>query len=458
MTGPGPTRRAVLGTLVAAGTLAACDTPQRRPEPLPVVVVGAGVAGLAAARLLVEAGVPVRVLEARDRIGGRIETERRQGVTLDLGASWIHGYAGNPLTALAREARATTRATSYSSAVRYVAPALAANGLRAPDTGRWSALVRVSRRHSWSLEGDESVAAALRRELPPAGRSVTERADLAFHLNATLVTEWGADARDLSSRHADDGREFGTYGEDLLFPDGYDRVVAHLARDLSIDTGVTVAEIDWSGDPVELRTGAGTVRASAAVVTVPVEVLRQGAVRFTPDLPGPAATALHAIRTGVLSKTFLHFPEPFWPREVDWHEYLGPVPGRWSQWLSLPGAGAAVLVGFHGGDAARAIEAAAPRAVAAQAMRTLRRMFGPTLPEPTRCRSTAWSLDPLARGSYSYPAVGVSRGMRASLQEPLSGRVFLAGEATEPDYAATVHGAYLSGRRAATQVLAGRSA
>ena len=138
----------MLGSVVAAGVLAACDTAPRRTGPLPVVVVGAGVAGLAASRLLVEAGVPVRVLEARDRIGGRIETVREQGVTLDLGASWIHGYVGNPLTALAREAAADTVATSYSSTALHVAPSLAASGLRAPDTDRWSALVRAASRHS----------------------------------------------------------------------------------------------------------------------------------------------------------------------------------------------------------------------------------------------------------------------------------------------------------------------
>ena len=160
----------------------------------------------------------------------------------------------------------------------------------------------------------------------------------------------------------------------------------------------------------------------------------------------------------MLSKTFLQFREPFWPIDVDWQEYLGPVPGRWSQWLSLSRAGAPVLVGFHGGDAARALETANPRVVAAEAMRTLRTMFGASIPEPTSCRTTEWSRDPFARGSYSYPAVGVSRSVRQVLQEPLAGRVFLAGEATDPDYAATVHGAYLSGRRAARQVLAGRSA
>ena len=448
----------MLGSVVAAGVLAACDTAPRRTAPLPVVVVGAGVAGLAASRLLVEAGVPVRVLEARGRIGGRIETVREQGVTLDLGASWIHGYVGNPLTALAREAAADTMATSYSSSALHVAPSLAAGGLRAPDTDRWSALVRGASRHSRGRESDEPLSVAIHREQPPATLSATERADLAFHLNATLTTEWGADPRDLSSSYVNDGKEFGTYGEDLLFPDGYDQVVDHLARDLPIDTGVIVEEIDWSSDPVELRTSAGPVRAGAVVVTVPVELLRQRAIGFTPDLPGPAAEAIGATRTGVLSKTFLQFPEPFWPTDVDWHEFLGPVPGSWSQWLSLARAGAPVLVGFHGGDAARAFETADSHEVAAGAMRTLRTMFGDSIPEPTSSRTTAWSQDPFARGSYSYPAVGVSRDVREALQEPLAGRVFLAGEATDPDYAATVHGAYLSGQRAARQVLTARSA
>ena len=89
------------------------------------------------------------MLEARDRIGGRIDTLREGGVILDLGASWIHGYDGNPLTALAREAGAPTLATSYSSTDLHVAPSLVAAGLRAPDSSRWRALVRSAIRRSW---------------------------------------------------------------------------------------------------------------------------------------------------------------------------------------------------------------------------------------------------------------------------------------------------------------------
>ena len=114
------------------------------------------------------------------------------------------------------------------------------------------------------------------------------------------------------------------------------------------------------------------------------------------------------------------------------------------KWLSLARADAPVLVGFHGGDSARAVESADPRGRRSGHAHP-GAMFGELDPDPAGCRTTAWSQDPFARGSYSYPAVEGGREVRAALQEPIADRVFLAGEATDPDYAATVHGAYRSG-------------
>ena len=347
--------------------------------------------------------MPVRVLEARDRIGGRIETVREQGVTLDLGASWIHGYVGNPLTALAREAAAPTVATSYSSSALHVAPSLAASGLGAPDTDRWSALVRAASRHSRSRESDEPLSVALHREQPPAALSATERADLAFHLNATFATEWGADPHDLSSSYVNDGKEFGTYGEDLLFPDGYDQVVDHLARDLPIDTGVIVEEIDWSSDPVVLRTSAGSVRASAVVVTVPVELLRQRRDRVHARPPGSggrgdrrdphgrAQQDLPAVPRAVLAdrRRLARVPRAgAWPVVA----VAQPVPS------GCPGAGR--VPRRRRGPA---LEAADPRVAPGRSHAHAACHVRCSIPEPTSCRTTEWSQDPFARGSYSYP-------------------------------------------------------
>ena len=115
-------------------------------------------------------------------------------------------------------------------------------------------------------------------------------------------------------------------------------------------------------------------------------------------------------------------------------------------------AGPPVLVAFHGGDRAREIETAHSGDVRREAMRTLRSMFGQDIPAPLALRTTRWSRDRFAHGSYSTNAVGSTRADRVALGEPVHGRLFFAGEATEPDYSSTVHGAYRSGRRVARQV------
>ncbi len=403
-----------------------------------VVVVGAGVAGLTAAGRLRRAGYDVRVLEARRRIGGRVHTWRGWGAPLDLGASWIHGYAaGNPLTPIARRAGARLVPSSYDATRVHVDARLDVR----PQYDRWDRVVEEAL--AVARPGDSVADAVARRA---RGLDAGERAALGFHLNATYTTEWGAGPEELSARTVDAGKEYGPTGEDAFFPDGYDAVPAHLARHLSVELGVEVRRVRLRGGGVRVETDRGALDAAAAVVTVPLGLL--GLV----DLPARHAEAVSRLGMGVLSKTFLRFERPFWPPEVDWQEYLGPRGDAWAEWFSVAKAGPPVLVAFHGGDRARALEAADPREVTADAVRALRRMFGSGVPAPLAVRTTDWSQDRFALGSYSVNAVGSGPADRRVLATPIAGRIFLAGEATEPAYHSTVHGAYLTGLRAARQV------
>ena len=188
------------------------------------------------------------------------------------------------------------------------------------------------------------------------------------------------------------------------------------------------------------------------MVTVPLGALKHEGIEFVPRLPERHGQAIDRLGVGVLSKTFLLFEKPFWPVDEDWQEFLGPRHGAWAEWFSLAKTGPPVLVAFHGGDRARTIERAAAGDVRSDAMRTLRSMFGHDIPAPLAMKTTGWSLDRFAHGSYSTNAVGSTRADRVALGEPVAGRIFFAGEATEPDYSSTVHGAYRTGLRVARQV------
>ncbi len=450
-------RRAVVA-LGAASLAAALPAPAvaRRRGGDPVVVVGAGMAGITAADRLRRAGYDVRVLEARRRIGGRIHTWRGwHGSPLDLGASWIHGYAGgNPITPIARRAGARLVPSSYSSYQLRIDPALRADGVTRPHSGRWARMVAEAERSARHRPQDESLAAAVRRAAVGRHLSRIERDELAFYLNADYVTEWGADADELSARTVDQGKEYGKTGEDAFFPHGYDRVPHYLARHLTVDTGVVVRRVVLRHRGVDVHTSAGTLHARAVVVTVPLGVLKHEGIEFVPGLPDRHHRAIDRLGMGVLSKTFLRFDAPFWPVHVDWQEYLGPRHGAWGEWFSTAKAGSPVILCFHGGDRARAVEQARPAEVRGEAMHVLRTMFGHGIPDPVASTTTGWSYDRFSHGSYSTNAVGSTRADRLTLGEPVGRRLFFAGEATEPDYGSTVHGAYRTGLRAAREVSA----
>lgn len=445
----------ILGGATASLVGAAGEAPSRGDSDRPVVVIGAGVAGIVAADRLRRWGYSVRVLEARHRIGGRVHTWRGwPDAPLDLGASWIHGYAaGNPITPIAHRAGARLVPSSYDSGQVRIDRRLRAEGAR-PHWGRWTRIVEEALRHAARRPHDESLARAVRRRVARLDLDEVERAELAFSLNATYTTEWGADPRALSAHTVDEGKEYGPTGEDAFFPDGYDHVVTYLARHLNVDLGVVVRRLVLRRDGVRVETSAGSIDARAVVVTVPLGVLKHDGIAFAPGLPRRHQLAIDRLGVGVLSKTSLLFEKPFWPSEVDWQEYLGPQHGAWAEWFSLAKAGPPVLVAFHGGDRARALEVAEDGDVRKAAMRALRSMFGQGIPTPLAVKTTQWSRDPFARGSYSVNAVGSTRADRVALGQPVAGRIFFAGEATEPDYSSTVHGAYRSGRRVARQVVA----
>jgi monoamine oxidase len=157
---------------------------------------------------------------------------------------------------------------------------------------------------------------------------------------------------------------------------------------------------------------------------------------------------------GLLNKTYLRFAEAFWPEEPEWLGYIPTRKGEWAEWLNIYAyTGQPILVGFNAGRYGRQIEHLADAEIVSAAMKTLRTLYGAEIPDPEAWLITRWASDPFAWGSYSYLPPGATPAVRATLAEPVAERLFFAGEATAQDYPATVHGALLSGRRAAQQII-----
>ena len=437
-----------------------------RRERRRVIVVGAGIAGLGAARALAERGFEVVVLEARDRIGGRCHTQ--DGV--DLGAHWIHGTEGNPITTLARQYAVDTLFvggdSTYTGGWEHLA--LYGPGGRAL-TGDdkltsilladeiWDELDAMRRRLAAAGEPDLSVGEALRRVLQNRALPDAERRSAEWHFTLWARDDCAADPDALSFQWADDGYEVYGYG-DSVFLHGFGAIVQRLAEGLDIRLGHVVEEIRHdgaAGAPVRVTTSRGVVEGDAVVVTLPLGVLKAAPPRFQPALPERKRAAIARLGTGSIAKVIVRFAAPFWPREQYCFGYLGDPQGCPATidnlWKThrLP-----VLVMMAGGELGREIERWPEREVREWALRILRDVFGDRVTEPVAISRTGWSRDPFARGSYSYIALGATPDDIEALAAPVGDRLYFAGEATYRHHWGSAHGAYASGLREAARIAA----
>lgn len=416
-----------------------------RAQGAGVIVVGAGLAGLSAARALADREVPVTVVEARDRIGGRVHTSTLwPDLPMDLGASWIHGTRGNPLTVLARAAGARLVETDYDSAL-----ALGPGGEEIePDYDGAERLLAKALRVAEGAGNDLSVWQALTESQGWAAASKAERRMLRHVLNATLEQEYGGALARLSAWHGQDAEEF--EGPDALFPAGFGQIAAHLAQGLDLRLGHPVARVE----PGRVVLADGTTMAGRVVLTVPLGVLKAGRIALSDPLSPARQEAIDRLEMGLLNKVWLRFDRAAWPDGVDWIEWLGPEPGLWAQWVSLTHRlRVPVLLGFNAADPAREVERLDDRATVDAATQALRAMFGNAFPAPVAAQVTRWGQDRWSLGSYSFNAVGARPGMREALQgADWDGALWFAGEACAEGYFGTAHGAVLSGRAVAERL------
>jgi monoamine oxidase len=422
-----------------------------------VIVVGAGVAGLTAARLLQEQGLTVIVLEARDRVGGRVHTLRDGRIT-DLGASWIHGVDDSPVAAAAEAFGMPSIEFTVggyqpdSRPIAYYAP----DGTRMTDAAAAHFAADIH-------EVDAALTVAVASSVPDASyRDVTEEALVRMpwdaertqrvreYLEHRSEEQYGVRIEDLAAHGLDDDS---IDGDEVVFPNGYDELPTHLAEGLDIRLSHAVNGVDWS-DGARVSTAGEQLTADAVVLTVPVGVLKSGAVEVVPPLPSANAAALARLEMNAFEKVVLRFPTRFWDADVYAIRQQGPEGRWWHSWYDLsPLHGEPTLLTFAAGPAARGIREWTDAEVAESVMDQLRRLFGDGIPAPAGIHCTAWQDDPFARGSYAYMTVGSTTADHDDLATPVGGVLHIAGEATWTDDPATVPAAMLSGHRAAERII-----
>lgn len=412
-----------------------------------VVVVGAGAAGLAAARVLHDAGVSVTVFEARNRIGGRIWTDRSwAGFPLEHGAEMIHGSGAITWQYLAPEAP-TVNYGDYEE-FRYAVGGRVWTHAELQSRPDFRTVLRLEYEELPKLQPspDLSVRAWVQRR--GLGEEATRYAE------RLLSDIYLADPAELSvAELAHEERTAHMSGGNFRIPEGYDLVVSRLAEGITVRCGSPVRRIRWRAG-VAVETNAGVVAADAAIVTVPLSLLAQGTLVFAPALPRQKIEAINALRTGSAIKFHLLFRNRWWPEDLGVLVSLTDVSAAWvsgkGQKSALP-----TLTGWVTASRARALEPLSDEEMLQRVLRDLATATGSPAPteEYMGGRVIRWDAEEWSKGGYSYVPVG-AHGARAVLAQPVEDRLFFAGEATAYDSnPATVHGAILSGQRAAREVL-----
>lgn len=435
------------------------------PSKPNVIIIGAGLAGLAAARQLLAFGFKVIVLEGRKRAGGRVYTKKMEGgnrsAAADLGGSVLTGTLGNPLGILARQLhcplhKVRDKCPLYRPDGKPVDPDM--------DTKVENAFNRLLdnasrlRQLMGEVSVDVSLGAALEtfREVYGDAVTVEEMNLFNWHLanleyaNAGLLSKLS-----LAFWDQDDPYDMG--GDHCILPGGNGRLVQALTENLSIFYEKTVNTLRYSSEGVQVVAGSQVYEGDMALCTVPLGVLKSGSIKFVPELPQRKLDGIKRLGFGLLNKVSMLFPHVFWGTELDTFGHLSDDPARRGEFFLVYSyatvAGGPLLIALVAGEAAHKFESMPPTDAVTRVLQILRGIYEPQgidVPDPIQTVCTRWGADPFSLGSYSHVAVGASGDDYDILAEHVGdGRLFFAGEATTRRYPATMHGAFLTGLREA---------
>lgn len=444
-----------------------------------VLIIGAGIAGLAAARNLTDTQQDALVLEAQNDIGGRIHYATVQDVQIDLGASWLHKIDTNPLKNLVKNHELDLQTTRYSllfplakfkSMQRYdehnrpTSPELMENTLN--QVGNFGKHLDG---HQKDYAGRASYADALKDYCQDKNLSLGGCTMLTSMVEQIVSFDNGVSLTDISAGEnlvtsAEDAEEHTNEGQHdhIFYPRSYYQVIDVLARDLSIQRNQAVNTINYSGSMIRVEThpSSGSLGycycSNQIIITTSIGVLQSGDLVFQPPLPSEKYAAIHRLNSGRYNKLVLTFEKPFWETDKEWLYFFNPQ-GSFEVMNYAKFGDKAILVFFTQGKFSGQLEQMSDQAVKEILMERLRGIYGEKVPvSPLHFVRTRWGQEKFFRGSYSSNSPSSTLEDYKEIARPIGCRVFFAGEHTDEEDYGAAHGAYKSGLAAAEKILACR--
>jgi monoamine oxidase len=424
-----------------------------------VIIVGAGAAGLAGARALLKSGSKILVLEAQERIGGRILTDWSFApYPVEVGAEFVHGENVHTWELISSAGLKTTEVFSESQSYFFQADGAFLPKPKIATTPEGKAAIGAM-----SLTGEDLTHAIVQRRqknLPDTdvgsllnSLGVPTETDLGRIVRSTYQGLNAADPPELSAFSLQEATYVGDGDLDFRIDDGYSAWLDLFARDLPIRLATPVEFIRWGpeGAEVSVRTGE-TLQTRRVIITSPLALLQKGWPKFIPSLPAFKDRALKQLGSGPVAKVLLRFDRPFWPNEMERAATPQTPLFFFRNRAGQPDEEATISV-YVGASAARVLSGLGAEKAIGVVVEELRNAVGTSRnPNLLAARFVDWAADPFAGLGYSFVRPG-GVGARALLAAPVDEVLFWAGEATNSARPATVHGAMESGARAAEEVL-----
>ena len=411
-----------------------------------ITVIGAGISGLTAANVLRNRGGEVTVLEAKNHVGGRIQTDWNLGAPFELGAGWIHGpSAENPVRSLADKVDSTFFITDDEAIEIYDVTGDEMDEDESDEIEEiWYEVLE---------EMDADSEGSILKILNEYDDEIWENPNVRWIFSAYTEFEYGGSINDISAGLI---HEMSGYsGDDVIITSGYDKIIKILAQHLDIRINSPVRSVSYGySDHVTVETKGETFTSDYVICSVPLGVLKNDSITFSPNLPPYMKTSINKVGFGTVTKLAIKFTSQFWDSDVQYYGTVNENTGRWPLWLNYKTfSDENILMGFCFGDYALTADRMSDQELLNDALEVINNIWEDDVTDVQAILRTSWLKDPFSLGAYSFPVSQNTEEDFENLFEPQNERLFFCGEHTNLLYLATTHGALLSGIRAANQII-----